>query len=368
MLHKPHSLTRPLLGFGIALVLVVAGCSSASTGNTTVDQTTATEASQGGAPEGLCGPVDPNVTLRPLSVGNISSGPSEVFIAWGIQEGCFAKHGLVIDSIPAGGTEKIAALVGGSLDVAAESIMTVARTLGNSEIDLKVLAGHYEATAEQIQKAKTMQSLDDGKLILESAFFVSPDWPFETLDDLRGAKISVSNNVSPTSLGLDRALKEVGIGPTDVERIPLGSSEGLKALIAGEVDAATITGIRAYQALDAGARLVMYPGAYFFEPGPAAAWLTTGTIEESKRSELLAFRDAMREIYSLLDRPEAQESFLTLLKEDFGFDQSAIDQYTFPPLMTREISPQELQYLADALWDEGLIDRQFQFSDVHLVK
>ena len=348
--------------FGLALALSISGCSSQQelSSPPTGGETPAASLDEG--PKGLCGPINPGTELTTLSVGNSSGGLSEAYLLWGQSEGCFAKHGLFIDSTPAGGEEKIAALVGGSLDVAAENIATLAITRGNSDIPLQVVSGHYEATKEIIEEAKADPSLKEGRLLLEGAFVVGSHYTFNGLESLRGAKIGVTSLSSPLTYGLLRALAEVGLDATDIELNPLGSSENLKALQTEDLDAAIITGARAYQALDSGATLELYPGAYFYQPGVVIAWLTVATTSETKRQELLAFREAMKEIYALLAEPANQESFKEFLLTDFGLDTIAVQQFSFPPLMTRDVTLEEIAYLVDDLWAEGVIDRKFDVT------
>jgi ABC-type nitrate/sulfonate/bicarbonate transport system substrate-binding protein len=344
------------------LLTLISGCASAPTKPGSAPPNDTTPQGTVETIEGLCGPVNPNAELTTLSVGNSIGGLTEAYLAWGEKEGCFAKYGLSIDSIPAGGAEKIPALVGGSMHVAAESAMTLALTRGNSDIDLRILSGHYEVTQELIDCARANPGLEDGKLILEAALIVSPNWSFEKLEDLRGAKISVSTDINPPRMGLIRALREVGVMETEVELVPLGSSAGLDALLAGEVDAAILAGIRAYQAMDADGRFALYPGAYFYQPTTITGWLTTGEIVEQRGEDLQSFKKAMMEIYELLKSPAAQESFFELLRSEFGFDDSAINQFSLPPLMTREVTAEEFRYLSDELLAEGLIDREVDFS------
>lgn len=361
---------RSLLGSLVTAtaLLVSGGCSTQATDSAEASSAATTPSESENPAEGRCGPVDPDQELTTLVVSNSSGGLTEAYIAWGDKEGCFSKHGLAIDSVPAGGVDKVAGLVGGSLDVAAENVMTLVLTRGNSDIDLRILSGHYAIGAQQIDRAKETPELANGKLIIEVGLFVSPDWQFDTLSDLRGARIAAGAGVGPTQLGLLRALTGAGLSETDIELIPLNSSEGLATLLAGEVDGANLAGVRAYQALDAGYRLVLYPGAYFYEPSVVQGWLTTGDIAEQKRDELLAFKAAMIDIYRLLEDSNAAASFISLLESDFDFDAKALSQFTFPPLMTTDIESAELQYLADNLFAEGLIDRELTLSDDILVR
>lgn len=317
---------------------------------------------------GFCGVEISDQVLETIAIGATIGLLTDAYIAWGEQEGCFAKHGLIPDVSSGGATENIAGLIGGSLDVVSSNVLRIAVARGNSDVDLLVLSGHYEVSAEQLAKAKASPTLDNGALILETALIVSPDWPYNSLEDLRGAKIAAGSNVSAPGLGLQRALQEVGLGSSDVELLPLTSAEGLQALLAGEVDAASLTGIRAFQAMEQGGKLALYPGAYFYEPGVVVSWFTTGEVVAQKKEQLLAFKEAMMEIYAALQDPLAQASFLALLETQFDFDQVAISRFSFPPLMTREVTHGELQYISDLLWAEGLIDKNVQFAESVIVK
>ena len=344
-----------------SLLVFLTGCSSLVDGEESLN-TGATIAEIAQSDKRLCAPVDDSRELSVLTVGNSNGGLTEAFIAWGTEEGCFAKHGLSIDSIPAGGINKVAGLVGGSLDIAAETTPTALIAMANSDVQLKLISGHYEITADLIDLAKTTPALRDGKLIIEVGLFVSPSWPFENLSDLKGARIGTSTDINPTQIGLERAIEEAGLGVDDIELVPLGNSERITALLAGEIDAATFGGARAYQALDAGAQLVLYPAAYFYEPSPVVTWMTTADTASLREEEILLFREALREIYALLLTQEGQESYFSLLRREFEFDDTLIEQYSFPPLMMRDITVEELLYLPGLLKERGLIDREIDVS------
>ena len=363
----PQPRNRRALWWVLGLTLLVSSCQV----GTSAPSSPAQNELPSEAPmtvSGFCGTINPDAELATITVGNSLGSLSEAYVAWGEREGCFAKYGLAVDSIPGGGEEKIAALVGGSMDVAAENVVSLAVARANSDIDLRILLGHAEVTEGLLLNAQKNPTLEDGRLILDAALVFSPGSDFERIEDLRGKRISVSQPPSPNTIGLIRALEAASMSLTDVELIPLGGAEGLNALRAGEVDAAVLPGARAYQAIDEGGRLALYPGAYFFEPAVVNGWLTTGTIALHRRDELMAFKSAMLDIYTLLDEEEPRESFLLFLQSEFDFSETAMRQFTLPLLATREVTGEELGYLSRELFRDGYIDREISLGDEILVK
>ena len=347
----------------VVAVLTLTSCSTESP--EVAEEVTGADVSMNDTVGGpLCGPIDESAERAQLAVINSPSAITEPVILWGIQEGCFQKHGLDIESIPntGSGAEKIASLIGGSAHIASESNLEFFAAVANGSTPLSIIAGGNEVTSEDLALAKSPE-LIDGKPVLGSMLFVRQDYPFEGLESLRGARIGGSPGVSVNGMGLIQALKSVGVESAEAEFVGLGTTERLDALERGDVDAATFPDSAFARALAMGARPVLYPGAYLYEPSMTTLWFTTADIADERETDIRAFQTALREIHELIMNPENHEAYLAFLGGEYGLSSEALDYYRYPVLGTRDVTIGEFEYLIPILVEEGLIDEPIVLSD-----
>lgn len=341
----------------LASALAVGGCQ----GPHANDQTAviAPDAEQESAVSEICGiegAAVPEVT-QTLAIGNSDGGFTEPYVLWGVEQGCFSIYGIEIESSPGASVEKIAALQGGSLDVIAESATEIVLARANADMDLIVVAGHYEYAADELERAR-QGGLLDGKPILANAFVHRSDDILADLEELKRGSYRYSSSVGPTMVGLSRFLSENGIDSEELNFIKLSQEDGVTAFEAGDIDGGLFTSYSLLDVLDAGAKVVVYPGAYWYQPGVVTTWATSREKYEEMPDAIDGFGDAIRATYSLLlSDPKYEEDFRSFLVEDYGLSELQASRFEIPSLMTRIVTLEELEYLPEALYEDGLADR-----------
>ncbi len=338
-------------------VISLAGCHSPGQDDQSSARVSTTEEAAP-VPE-ICGTEGAEVprSTQTLSIGNSDGGFTEPYLLWGVEQGCFSLFGIEIESSPGASVEKIAALQGGSLDVIAESATEIVLARANADMDLIVVAGHYEYTAEELDRAR-QGGMENGVPILANAFVYLSDSAYSGLQDLTGGVYRHSSSVSPTSIGLARFLAESGADIDQLNFIKLSQEDGVQALASGEIDGGFFTGYTLLEALDAGAEIVVYPGAYWYQPGVVTTWSTSQEKYSEMPEAIDGFGDAIRATYALLlGDPKYEADFRRFLVEDYGLSELQASRLQIPALMTRNVTLEELQYLPQALYDDGLADQ-----------
>ena len=340
----------------LASALAVGGCQGPHANDQTA--VVAPDAEQESAVSEICGiegAAVPEVT-QTLAIGNSDGGFTEPYVLWGVEQGCFSVYGIEIESSPGASVEKIAALQGGSLDVIAETATEIVLARANAGMDFLIVAGHYEYTAEELERARR-GGMANGKPILANAFVYLSDSAYSGLEDLSGGDYRHSSSVSPTMVGLARFLAESGADIDKLNFVKLSSEEGVQALSAGEIDGGLFSSYSLLDVLDLGAEIVVYPGAYLYEQGVVIAWSTSREKYEKMPEAIDGFGDAIRATYALLlSDPKYEADFRRFLEEDYGLSELQASRFEIPSLMTRNVTLDELQYLPEALYEDGFAD------------
>ena len=341
------------------IFLFVSGCASSSTApHAPTELESLGDSGAGCALEGKIHESE----LREIRVGHSGGMLTQAYVDWGKEMGCFEVFGVDPVSVDAGSVEKIAAIVGGSLDVAAESASTTVLAIANGGLDLLYVSGFHEYTAEDLSRALT-PSLDEfGSLVLESVLLVHPEIDFSGLDKLEGLRIGVSGMDAIATLGLLRAANAEGLGAEDIQFVTAGSSERSAAFEAGQLDAVILSGPRANQAIANGAVLALYPGAYWYEPGPSTVWITDRKHHRDSGKLIADFDRGLMATYELLDQPGLREQFKKYLESDWGFGPEVLATYQVPRLMKSRIELDGLKYLPLKLYEDGLLEAQTELT------
>jgi ABC-type nitrate/sulfonate/bicarbonate transport system substrate-binding protein len=280
------------------------------------------------------------------------------YVLWGVQSGCFASHGLEI-SIESGTSDafqKVASIVGGTVDIGIDGIVELVGIASGStsELDLRLISNGYGFSTEQLEQAKTSQLLD-GDLILETVLLGQPGSEWSGLSDLVGK--SVAMNVSGNNAGgLRIALREAGISPKDVEFFDLGSSERAVAFERGDFDFVMLSGLEARKQLERGATIALYPGAFIYQPGPVLAFYTTEGVLQQKKDEIVAFQKAIAELNLWLSNPESVGVFREFIVEEFDYDPQTAEKFRIPNFTLGPPRDDLIEAYAEKLFENGLID------------
>jgi ABC-type nitrate/sulfonate/bicarbonate transport system substrate-binding protein len=329
--------------------LLLSGCATplAETGS---NQTSGTLCDTSSAPTEVS-------KLTVLNSGGVLTAP---YVEWGIREGCFAKHGLEIISLPGGedAAEKVAGLVGGSADLASDTPIEVLTAAANSGFSARLVAGGYEFDEAQLKQALTPE-LVDGRIVLETVLVAGPGVEFEDISSLVGARVGTTQGGGPNVLAIDRLLRSSGHEVGDVEFIGLTTSERLTGLKNGDLQFAILAGALVFDAIEAGGKIALYPTAYIYEPGAALVWFTSAEIAATRADEITSFQLALREVHSLLRDPRNLDNFKRFLEIDFGADPLVVERFSMPKLVTRALTIKEFEYWVPILVEEGIIQDGF---------
>ena len=138
-------------------------------------------------------------------------------------------------------------------------------------------------------------------------------------------------------------------------------AEAISALERGDIDGAVLTGLRVIEAIEAGARVIGYPGAFFYEEGPANIFVTHEKIA-SQKPELLDFQDAIIRINGLLNSGAHEESFRQVITSDFGYSEDVADEIIGLRLDTEPLGIGSFSYLVPKMKAQGIIPGDFELS------
>jgi ABC-type nitrate/sulfonate/bicarbonate transport system substrate-binding protein len=309
------------------------------------------------ATRGLCELDEAPTDLEPFTAiltAGISTAP---YIEWGINEGCFAKHGLDLTTLPSGasGAEKLAALVGGSADIASDGVSEVLTIMSNADLAMTIVSGAYEYTQAGIDQALEGE-LVDGKLPLEFAIMAAPGTEYKEVSSLVGRRIAVAPGTGQNTIALKRYVRA---GEDQLDLVGIDRAERLVALLRGDVDFALIGGAEVYEALEAGATIAFFPGAYLYQPSAAVVWYTTQELSESRHDQIAAFQAALIEIHEHLNDPANLDQFTAFLAEEFGLAPEVIERFSMPKLVTRPLSIEEFDYWIPILAEEQIVGSDF---------
>jgi ABC-type nitrate/sulfonate/bicarbonate transport system substrate-binding protein len=297
-------------------------------------------------------------SMQPLIVGNSSGLVSEPYVLLAEERGLFSDKGLIVENVPGGSSaERVAALVGGSVDVTSMSISDLFLAMANSNFEGVIVAGGYGVTAEQIE-ASIPAPAYDGTLILETALILGPDVDISSLGRLESVRMGVRSPSALTTLGLQVFIESEFPNPPALELIPFENQiDSLAALRSGDIQGALLSGAVAHEALTQGTTLAAYPLAYWVEPGPFMLWVTTAETAEKKSRELAVFKAAMSSVAKELNNPENLEAFRAFLKTKYDLSDLALGQVTIPPLVEGNLRFEDLAWISQRLLDDGLANR-----------
>lgn len=286
-----------------------------------------------------------------------NAGP---MLAWGEQQGCFAEHGLTVTvtevSDDAAG---VAGLVSQSWDVISFTPFAMVQAIANSGVELTTLAPWYGYTEEELARARE-EPLFEGTLLLNMAV-VTMDTEVSSWADLDGGVVAAGSVGGIAEATVQAAIKQSVGEDAEASIMALPPADAMSALERGDISAAVLTGLRAVQAIEAGARVIGYPGAFFYEEGPANIFVTHEKIVSS-RPELLDFQDAIISINSLLNSGAHEGSFRQVITADFGYSEDVADEIIGLRLDTVPLGIEGFTYLVPKMKAQGMIRSDFELS------
>lgn len=357
-----RSKTARIVPLLLSLLILGAGCASIT------DESANLEPVEDLAETTACVPDGSVTDFEKLVVGESTGVISEPYIAWGVQERCFEKYGVEIESV-AGSSQaaRTAGLVGGSLDVAAQHVRFITQTMANGEFNPLFISAHYGVSQDALNQAQNATTFN-GELLFESALIAGQDSGISDWRDLDRKQIGVINVTSVDAKGLSNVSDEVNLNFNSLTLVQLDQQEILNGLLRGDLDAGVISGSLALEAINNGGTLIGYPGAFFVEPGVLLLWVANADVSDPKIEALSRFQKALWEIYSHLEDPDYQEDLLDLMEKKYELEPATRAAIRLPDLMPRQVTPEDFEGWIPKMIEFGDIDSDVAFTDSMFLK
>jgi len=190
-------------------------------------------------------------------------GGSDVGLFIGMDRGYYAEQGLELDVLPGSGSDQVAALATGELDVGAGAVNAGLLNAMSRDLPLRIVA----------DKGSTPPGFGYQAFVVRKD--LADSGQVRTWADLRGRKIAAASVRSSVDFLLARGLGEYGLSIDDVEmlQIPYGNINA--ALANSAIDAAAFWEPLLTVGLDQGT-LVRWKGVDELDPGHQSGTLLYG--------------------------------------------------------------------------------------------
>lgn len=292
--------------------------------------------------------------------GQITQMPS---VQWGIDNGCFKKYGVSIESnITASSQIAIAGLVGGSFDIAITTPTNLVLANANEGFNGVIVAPRHGYTSEELLRAK-LEPFFPGELLLQTALIARSGSGIRVNNwaDLEGKKVALQSFLSADHAGIATAMRIVGADYKKTEFLTLTSQQMVDALKRGDIDAGVINDPFATQAILVGGTVIGYPNAYYAQsgylgdPGVAVVYLSNLKTVKKNIKSMKAFQNATLLINQLLNKPENEDSFRKTYIKVTGVSAEAAAKIKLPTMIERNLTPADISYIPNNLFKIGFI-------------
>jgi NitT/TauT family transport system substrate-binding protein len=285
-------------------------------------------------------------------------------IEWGIRQGCFAKFGLNVKTVPVAAFPLgVAGLVSKSFDLYATTPINVLKTVTDGSFSPKIISPKYGYTAEELAVARSNPKFE-GQLLMATVVLVNRDSTIKTWKDLDKKKIGVLSFQGIDHAGVLTAMKEVGVRNPKSEFITISNSMMADALKRGDVDAVVAIDPFASQIIKDGGRIIGYPVAYVQEAGPAFVYMSSSEIVKNKSREMRAFKKANLEVNRLLNKPENEASWRKIISEVTRVSEDVANRTHLEKMSEKDLTIAQLAYLPSKLKKVGFIKGRFELSPI----
>jgi ABC-type nitrate/sulfonate/bicarbonate transport system substrate-binding protein len=287
--------------------------------------------------------------------GQITQIPS---VQWGIENTCFAKHGLTVKSAIVATTQiGTAGLIGGSYDLVITTPTNLYLANANEGFSGVIVAPRHGYAPEELIRAK-LEPFFPGELLLQTALISmnSSNIRVNTWKDLENKKVAIQSFLSADHAGIALAMKGVGADFKKVEFVTLTSQQMGDALRRGDVDAVVANDPFATQIILSGARIIGYPNAYYAKPGAnadtgvAVVYMSNAKTLKKKLLAMKAFQKATLEINQNLNKAANEASFRSVIAKVTGVTPAAAAKVRIPRFIERNLVNADVAYIPDSLW------------------
>jgi NitT/TauT family transport system substrate-binding protein len=266
----------------------------------------------------------------------------------GVEEGIFKRHGLDLDiNAFAGDAKMTQALTAGSLDVA----------LGGCPSFVAIVKGAPMKAVAVFGGAPNIIML----VVLKNG-------PLQTVEDLKGRKVSVSTPGSLTFWLTQQLSRRLGWGDDGIAITPLGSSNAqIAALTTHQIDGVTTDSVTVYKFVETGNGRVLVKYGDYFKDFVSSCIYASDDLIKSKPDALRAFLAAWFEtiVYMRDHRQASIDITVKLIDVSPGVAASIYDDTM--PVMTLDghFNPKALDLLAASFVDMGLLPDKPDMSKLY---
>jgi NitT/TauT family transport system substrate-binding protein len=332
--------TKSTRNLSLALLAVMFGLLVAACAPVPPAQGGATGAAASPAPATVQ-PAATNETLKLALIPVLDTIP--IYIA--LQNGYFQEQGLTVETVPVKSPqERDVLLQTGQVD----GVLTDLQGVGLLNKDAVKVKAVYTAR----------RPFSDAPLF---RILASPKAEIDSVEDLKGVEIGISNNTIIEYL-TDRILAAEGLTPEEIKKIEVGAiTVRFEQLMNGNIKAAVLPDPLAQGAIAAGAKLVLDDTAHK-DLSQSVLVFQDAALKakpDPVRKFLVAWEKAVKEVNA------NPEKYRAVLMEQGRVPQSIQESYKMPPFPERG-APSESEVADVTAWlkAKGLVNRDIPYGDM----
>ena len=293
-------------------------------------------------------------------------------VQWGIDNGCFKKYGLSIQSkVVTTNQIATAGLIGGSYDVITTNPTSLFLANANEGFDGVIVAPRHGYLPEELIRAK-LEPFYPGELLMQTAVISrrASGIRVNNWADLEGKKIAIQSFLGADHAGVATAMRNVGADYKKTEFLTLTGQQMVEALKRGDIDAASIQEPFATTAVLAGGVVIGYHVAYYFQAGylgdtgVALVYASNAKAVKKNTKAIRAFQKATLEINRLLNKPENDASYRSAYQSVAGVTPAAAAKLRLPTMIERNLTPADVSYIPGKLFELGFIRERIKTAPI----
>jgi len=293
-------------------------------------------------------------------------------VQWGIDNGCFKKYGISIQSeVVATSQIATAGLIGGSYDVITINPTGLFLVNANEGFNGVIVAPRHGYLPEELIRAK-IEPFYPGELLMQSAVIARPNSGIRVNNwaDLEGKKVAIQSFAGADHIGVASAMSQSGADYKKTEFLTLSSQQMVEALKRGDIDAGAIQEPFATTAVLAGNYVVGYHFAYYAQAGylgdtgVALVYASNAKAVKKNTKAMRAFQRATLEINRLLNQPEHDASFRQTYQSVAGVTPAAAAKIRLPKMIERNLTIYDVSYIPTKLFNLGFTRVKIKTSPV----
>ena len=278
--------------------------------------------------------------LTELTIGIVPFSQNAVLFH-AMDSGIFEKHGLKVKTEPAASPIEIsAAMVSGKQQFGfiTTPVLINANLAGTSMKCVSPVAG---------------QVADDDE---ESGLVASKASGITSLEGFANQKVATVQLGSINRLGMEKLFDDAGVKGVQYVAIPFPQMP--QALADGRVAGAQVSSPFVATALDAGAKLIMYPNSVVWKNGTIYCFAGTQQYLDKNAKTAQAFQDAMKE--AILYAKDHQDEVLKTLVKHMQLTPEVAAKQSLATNFVPEISLNSIKYIQDEMkkfdWIKTTVD------------